>query len=128
VATTRADLPDNQWADIRTSPTHAQYRAIISAMEDAASGRGSMIDWASTVGRQMCAAWLVRDEAGDSLDLDDEGWDAAPADIVDAICTEAQLAYKAWDAARRPLVKSRNAKLAALPSSSETSASSSDAT
>jgi hypothetical protein len=126
--TTRADLPDGQWADIRTSPTHAQYRAIISAMEDAASGRGSMIEWASTVGRQMCAGWLVRSDDGDTLDLDDEGWDDAPADIIDAICTEAQLAYKAWDAARRPLVKSRNKRLTAVPSSNETNDDSSEGT
>jgi len=110
MATERLELPDGQWADIRTSPNHAQYRAVIAAMEDAGTGRATMIEWASTVGRQMTAAWLVRDEQGKTLELDDEGWDAAPADIVDAICTEAQLIWKEWQAKRRPLAMSRRSR------------------
>ena len=66
-----------------------------------------MVDWASTVGRELTAKWLVQDEEGNPLPLSDFGWDAAPADIVNDICTEAQDLYVAWSKTkRRPKVKS----------------------
>ena len=100
----RLELPDGQWADQVTSPNHRQNRAILSAAERAQRGSGTFTDWASVVGFQMTTAWYVRGDDGKPIDLDESGWDEAPAAIVDAICGKAQELWRGWNRNRRPLV------------------------
>lgn len=98
----RLDLPDGQWADLLERPLHEDYVAILEAAEDAARGGGTWVRWAETLGRRYCKAWSVRGDDGAPLDLKD--WGRADPDITDAICTEAQNRYQAWEASRVPLV------------------------
>ena len=106
MATKRLELPDGQWAEIRTKPNHGQNLRISIATERATTGRGSFSEWASTVGRQMTETWFVRNEQGETITLSDAGWESAPGEIIDAICTQAQEQWSEWQKNRpEPLVK-----------------------
>jgi hypothetical protein len=98
----RLDLPDGQWADLLERPLHEDYVAILEAAEDATRGGGTWVRWAETLGRRYVKAWSVRGDDGQPLALSD--WPKADPDITDAICTEAQNRWQAWQAGRVPLV------------------------
>lgn len=109
----RVELKDGGWAEVRSAPTNAQYVAIIEASERAASGRGSWIAWAQTVGQQLAEAGECRVD-GKLVDLFD-AWDEADVDDIDKVCTAAQESWREWQKQRRPKARKR-------PSSATTSA------
>ena len=113
----RLDLPDGQWADLLVRPRHAEYVAIKRVAEG-----DSEVDWQLEMARQFTKDWLVRDEDGKEASLKD--WSKIDPDITDAIFQEALNRWLEWSVRRIPLVKAR----LTLPSSSETSESSSDDT
>ena len=104
MALKRLDLPDGQWADQRTVPTNAQFRAIQESD-----------DWQS-MGRQLTEAWYVRGDDGQPLPLgrepdglgghrfDDAGWGAADAGLILDICAGAAVLFNEWLTQRRPKV------------------------
>jgi hypothetical protein len=98
--TEHLDLPDGQWAELRTAPTHGQYVAIMAAQERAMLGRSSFEEAGDIRGRTLTVTWNVRGEDGKPLDLDD--WDEMPAAIGILICQKAQELWEGWQAARRP--------------------------
>ena len=109
----RFELPDGQWADMLVEPKHEDYVAILQAQEVAADGTSTIVEWKVTVGHRFTKAWSVRGEAGE-LKVDD--WSQADPRITMAICDEAIVRWKEWEAARPPLVPRKPS----LPETSET--------
>jgi len=98
----RFELPDGQWADMLVEPKHADYVAVMQAQEEAATGNGSIIDWKITVGQRFVKAWNVRGEDGEPLKIDD--WSQADPRVTMALCDEALVRWREWEARRPPFV------------------------
>jgi hypothetical protein len=109
----RLTFRDGMWAEVQTEGiTNRQNRAIVAAAEAADRGTRSFVDWAQECGRQLCRAWSVRTEKGDLQlrdelgNLDEDGWDEAPGEVIDAICQVAQQAWGDWRRSARPFPES----------------------
>lgn len=99
----RFDLPGGYWADMIEAPNHGEYYELQRVQERASNPlTGSATEAELAFGRVYTKAWNLVDEQGQPIPLAD--WSKADPRLTEAICAEAIIRHREWEARRPPLV------------------------
>lgn len=120
--TTRFEPAEGYWADMLVEPRHREYYELQKVQERASNPlTGSATDAELAFGRIYVQAWNLTDDMGQPIPLDD--WSEAEPRLTEAICAEAVVRFREWEASRPPLA----VRTPDLPKSDGTPATPSDA-